>query len=67
MTERRKRIAEGATVEELQRFLLKLTGQLRTLAPPAHVVKDLDQIEARVAEMKERGDAKAVLASQHPH
>jgi hypothetical protein len=46
-----------ATFEEVQAFLLKLTRQLRTLAPPAHVLVTLDQIEADVAERR----AKAAL------
>ena len=48
MDKKRMRIAEGATFEEIQALLLKVTRQLRTMAPLPDVADTLDQIEARV-------------------
>jgi hypothetical protein len=54
------RIADGATLGDLQALILKATQQMRTMGPPSHVMEQLDNIEAQVAEMKERGKAARV-------
>jgi len=46
MNRKRKLISEGATIEEVQALLLKVTRQLRTMAPPPDAEKNLDQTEA---------------------
>jgi hypothetical protein len=61
MAKKRARIAEGATFEEVEALLLKVTRQLRTMAPPPHVAKNLDQIEAQVELMMARGEGKLLL------
>jgi hypothetical protein len=54
------------TFEGLQALLLKLTGQLRTVGPPPHIVSTLDRIEANVAQMVARGKTKLILAWRQP-
>jgi hypothetical protein len=61
MARKHARISEGATFEEVEEFLLKLTRQLRTVPSAPHTVKDLDEIEARVAEIRKGGKAKLTL------
>jgi hypothetical protein len=48
MAKKPRRISDGATFEDVQALLLKITWQLRTMAPPPNVVKSLDQTEAQV-------------------
>jgi hypothetical protein len=61
MCEKRGRISEGATIEEVQALLLRVTRQLRTMAPLPHVADNLDQIEARVELLLARGSGNLLL------
>jgi hypothetical protein len=46
--------AVGAAFEEILTLLLKVARQMRDMTPPPRVREQLDQIEARIAKMKER-------------
>jgi hypothetical protein len=46
---KRRRISDGATLEELQSLLLKTARQLRTLMPHGPDIRDLDRAEAELA------------------
>jgi hypothetical protein len=52
MSKKRARISDGATFEEVQALLLKLTRQLRTLMPPGADVSRLDRIESEMTYTK---------------
>jgi hypothetical protein len=49
MTEKRGRISDGATLEDIQALLLKCSRQLRSLMPAGADLSRLDHIEAEVA------------------
>jgi hypothetical protein len=49
MAKKRRRIADGATFEEVQALLLRCTRQLRALMPPGEDLSRLDLTEAELA------------------
>jgi hypothetical protein len=55
MPKKRAHFAEGDKFEGLQDLVLKLTRQMRDMVPPPHVLKGLNDIEAKVAQMRKRG------------
>jgi hypothetical protein len=61
MAKKRGKISGGAIFEDVEALLLKAAKQLRTMAPPAHVVVTLNQIEADVERMRAQRKPKPAL------
>ena len=61
MTQKRKPISEGATVEQLQDRLLDLARQLRAMAPFPRMVIEMDQVIAKMTEMKKQSKSTPAL------
>jgi hypothetical protein len=71
MAKKRRRISDGATLEEVQALLLKCTRQLRALTPAGADLSGLDRIEAEQAclswlQQTQPINSKSIVSLTHP-